>query len=76
MHFDKNWIEKLKARYAQHFRFDIEVIVTQAMPEQISTFSGSSDVHLDLFFYPTKGCWCMYSRSRYFLKIFHGRQTS
>ena len=37
-HFDKNWIEKLKADM-RSTSADIGVIVTQAMPEQISTFA-------------------------------------
>ncbi|OQP52024.1 hypothetical protein A4H97_25755 [Niastella yeongjuensis] len=37
-HFDKNWIEKLKADM-RSTSADIGVIVTQAMPEQISTFT-------------------------------------
>jgi hypothetical protein len=36
-HFDKNWIEKLKADM-RSTSADIGVIVTQAMPEQVSTF--------------------------------------
>lgn len=37
-HFDKNWIEKLKADM-RSTSADIGVIVTQAMPEHISTFA-------------------------------------
>jgi hypothetical protein len=37
-HFDKNWIEKLKADM-RSTSADMGVIVTQAMPEQISTFA-------------------------------------
>ncbi|MBO9205004.1 MULTISPECIES: DUF2130 domain-containing protein [Niastella] len=37
-HFDKNWIEKLKADM-RSTAADIGVIVTQAMPEQVSTFT-------------------------------------
>jgi hypothetical protein len=37
-HFDKNWIEKLKADM-RSTSADIGVIVTQAMPEQVSTFA-------------------------------------
>jgi hypothetical protein len=36
-HFDKNWIEKLKADM-RSTSADMGVIVTQAMPEQVSTF--------------------------------------
>lgn len=37
-HFDKNWIEKLKADM-RSTAADIGVIVTQAMPEQVSSFA-------------------------------------
>jgi len=37
-HFDKNWIEKLKADM-RSTSADMGVIVTQAMPEQVSTFA-------------------------------------
>jgi hypothetical protein len=36
-HFDKNWIEKLKADM-RSTSADVGVIVTQAMPEQVTTF--------------------------------------
>lgn len=47
-HFDKNWIEKLKADM-RSTAADIGVIVTQAMPEQVATFGQLDGIWICTF---------------------------
>jgi len=47
-HFDKNWIEKLKADM-RSTSADVGVIVTQAMPEQVSNFGQVDGIWICTF---------------------------
>jgi hypothetical protein len=47
-HFDKNWIEKLKADM-RSTAADIGVIVTQALPEQVATFGQLDGIWICTF---------------------------